>query len=67
MQKWMDVPHEKRQVYSAWANVPVEACKKCNYFKLVDGGNIHGQPGACHYNRITAGNFSMTGKALCEE
>ena len=62
-----NTPYEKRQIYAADADVPIETCMECPYFKPVNGGglNIHGQPGVCCYCRHESKMYNMTGKANC--
>ncbi|MFZ6015990.1 MAG: hypothetical protein ACOYUZ_06610 [Patescibacteria group bacterium] len=62
-----DVPYQKRQVWAAWAKVPVEICLRCPFFKPVQGGgkNRSGQPGTCCFGRAEEDVNKMTGQPMC--
>lgn len=64
-----DYPDEDRQIYAAWADVPVETCKKCPYFRPAQTGSDiwdRGQHGFCGYKRTETETYNMSGEALCD-
>lgn len=65
-QLWeFSVPYEKRQVWGAWAVVPVETCRNCPFYKKFGYLNRFKQEGVCYYGRHEAKDHNMGGKALC--